>query len=118
MHEGVEELRELQGKPAPVVNGHPKVSVTRLMASMAVNLTMGMGKKAIIVLDAYFAVGPVFSIAKQAVEENGNRLLHVITMAKSNVVGYEEAPPNVAGPGHTGPNESLWIYLKPNHLSR
>ena len=87
MHEGVEELRELQNKSTPVVNGQPKVSVTSLMAGMAVDLTRRMGKKAVIALDAYFAVGPVFSIIKQAVDENGDRMLHVITMAKSNVVG-------------------------------
>ncbi len=99
MHEGVEELRELQNKSTPVVNGRPKVSVTSLMAGMAVDLTRRMGKKALIVLDAYFAVGPVFSIIKQAVDENGDRMLHVITMAKSNVVGYETPLPSDGRPG-------------------
>jgi len=83
--------------------------VTSLMADMAADVSRRMGN-AILVLDAYFAVGPVFSIAKQAVDENGNRLLHVITMAKSNVVGYE-APPSSAGgrgrPRTYGPKRKL-----------
>jgi len=34
MHEGVEELRQFQGKPLPVVDGKVKTSVTTLVASM------------------------------------------------------------------------------------
>ena len=60
LHEGVVGLRKLQNKPAPVVNGSEKVSITTLMAFMAVNLASGLTGGTIFVLDAYFSVGPVF----------------------------------------------------------
>jgi hypothetical protein len=82
-----------------VVNGHSKVSVTSLMAAMAVELVTSVGEKCIIVLDAYFAVGPVFFILKQALDESGNRLLHIVTRAKSNVVGFKDPPPKTRGRG-------------------
>lgn len=51
------------------------------------------GRNCIIVLDAYFAVGPLFSILRQALDGRGNRFVHVITRAKSNVVAYEDPLP-------------------------
>jgi len=59
---------------------------------MAAELVGSVGKRCIIVLDAYFAVGPVFSILKQAVDDSGKRLIHIVTRAKSNVVGYQPSP--------------------------
>jgi hypothetical protein len=47
-----------------------------------------MGKRCLLVLDAYFAVGPVFAILKAVVDGKGQQLVHVVTKAKSNVVGY------------------------------
>jgi len=69
------------------------------MAAMAVELVTSVGKRCIIVLDAYFAVGPVFLISKQALDESGNRLLHIVTRAKSNVVGFKDPPPKTGGRG-------------------
>ena len=66
---------------------------------MAVELVSSVGKRCIIVLDAYFAVGPVFLISKQALDESGNRLLHIVTRAKSNVVGFKDPPPKTGGRG-------------------
>ena len=82
-----------------MVNGRSKVSVTSLMAAMAVELVTSVGKRCIIVLDAYFAVGPVFLISKQALDESGNRLLHIVTRAKSNVVGFKDPPPKTGRRG-------------------
>jgi hypothetical protein len=73
----------------PVVNGRVKVSVTSLMAAMAADAVAAMGKRCLLVLDAYFAVGPVFAILKAVADGNGQQLVHVVTKAKSNVVGYE-----------------------------
>jgi hypothetical protein len=92
LHEGVAKIRQFQHKTDPVINGQPKLSVTTLMATMAADLVCAMGKDFIIVLDAYFAVGPVFAILKQAVDDNGKRLVHIVTRAKSNVVGYQQPP--------------------------
>jgi hypothetical protein len=75
------------------------VSVTSLMAAMAVELISVLGKKCIIVLDAYFAVGPVFLILRQLADDRGNRLAHIVTRAKSNVVGYQEPPPKTGRRG-------------------
>ena len=69
------------------------------MAAMAGELVSVVGKKCIIVVDAYFAVGPVFSILKQILDSQGKRLIHVVTRAKSNVVAYEDPPPKTGRPG-------------------
>jgi len=75
------------------------VSITTLMATMAVDLVSVMGKKCIIVLDAYFAVGPVFSILQKSLDDQGERLIHVVTRAKSNVVAYLDPPSKTGKPG-------------------
>jgi len=82
-----------------MVHGRPKVSVTSLMAAMASDLVSSMGKRFILVLDAYFAVGPVFAILKQVRDSNGGRLVHIVTRAKSNVVGYKDPPPKTGARG-------------------
>jgi len=69
------------------------------MAAMAAELVSVMGKKCIIVLDAYFAVGPVFLILQQTLDDHGNRLIHVVTRAKSNAVAYQDPPPKTGRPG-------------------
>jgi len=76
-----------------------KVSVTTLMAAMAAGLVSTIGKRCLLVLDAYFAVGPVFAILKQARDAGGKRLVHLVTRAKSNVVAYEGPPPPTGGRG-------------------
>lgn len=62
------------------------------MAAMGADLVAVIGKRCLLVLDAYFAVGPVFAILKQAADSSGQRLVHVITRAKNNVVGYGNPP--------------------------
>jgi len=99
LHEGVKQLRNLQNKPEPVVNGTKKVSITSLMASMGVDLIKGLGSKCILVLDAYFAVGPVFVILKELIDSTGERLAHVVVKAQKNVVAYEDPPPKTGGRG-------------------
>ena len=69
------------------------------MAAMAVNLVSTIGEESIIILDAYFSVGSVFSMLEQAVDEQGKRLLHVITRAKSNVVAFMDPPEKSGKPG-------------------
>jgi hypothetical protein len=82
-----------QNKSEPLLNGKEKVSIGTLMAAMAVNLVKGLNRECIIVLDAYFAVGPVFLILRSLINSEGQRLVHLVTRAKSNVVGYEDPPP-------------------------
>jgi hypothetical protein len=89
----------LQNKAQPVINGQPKVSITSLMATMAADLVVAIGQNCLLVLDAYFAVGPVFLILKNVVDSDGRRLIHLITRAKSNVVAYLDPPPKTGGRG-------------------
>jgi hypothetical protein len=77
LHEGVETLREFQKKQQPIVDERPKVSVTSLMAAMAAELVPALGKRCLLVLDAYFAVGPVFAILKQVRDDTGRPLVHI-----------------------------------------
>lgn len=99
LHEGVEALPSFQQKAPPLVDGQPKVSITSLMAAMAAELVPELSRKCILVLDAYFAVGPVFAILKTVRDATGQRLVHVVTRAKSNVVAYADAPPRTGLPG-------------------
>lgn len=99
LHEGVEALRCFQQKAQPIVDGRPKVSITSLMAAMAAQLVPALGRRCLLVLDAYFAVGPVFAILKTVRDAAGRRLVHVVTRAKSNVVGYTDAPPRTGRRG-------------------
>ncbi|MDZ7696595.1 MAG: hypothetical protein U5R49_06650 [Deltaproteobacteria bacterium] len=66
---------------------------------MAGKLVSALGERSFIVLDAYFAVGPVFLILRQAVNDQGERLIHLITRAKNNVVAYEDPPPRTGKRG-------------------
>lgn len=99
LHEGVEALRRFQKKADPLVDGQPKVSITSLMAAMAAKMVPALGRRCLLVLDAYFAVGPVFSILKTVRDAAGRRLVHVVTRAKSNVVAYADAPPSTGRRG-------------------
>ncbi len=69
------------------------------MAAMAAELVSVVGKRCIIVLDAYFAVGPVFLILQQTLDGRGERLIHMVTRAKKNVVAYHDPPPKTGRPG-------------------
>lgn len=89
----------MQGKPAPVIKGKTKVSVTTLMASMAVDLVKAMNAECLVVLDAYFAVGPVFLVLKDLTDTAGKQLAHLVTKAKSNAVAYEDPPVKTGGRG-------------------
>jgi hypothetical protein len=69
------------------------------MASMAADLIKELDRNGLVVLDAYFAVGPVFLILKELTNEAGERLAHLVTQAKKNVVGYEDPPPKTGKRG-------------------
>ena len=58
------------------------------MATMVADFVERLGSKCVVVLDAYFAVGPVFSVLREVVDDNSERLVHIVTRAKSNIVAY------------------------------
>ncbi|MCH7557634.1 MAG: transposase [Planctomycetes bacterium] len=67
------------------------LSKTVQIVEMAKQITLAMGTEAYLVLDAYFAVGPVFLAAAQ--ELNGiSNFVHILTRAKKNVVAYCKPP--------------------------
>jgi hypothetical protein len=99
LHEGVEAIRKFQCKAPPIANDRPTVSTTSLMAAMAADLVPTLGRKCILVLDAFFSVGPVFAIIDQVLDDAGRRLVHVVTRAKSNVVAFTDPPPKNGRPG-------------------
>jgi hypothetical protein len=66
---------------------------------MAADLVAAMGRRCLLVLNAYFAVGPVLAILKKVVDPDGRPLVHVVTRAKSNVVGYGDP---LSKPGRRG----------------
>ena len=73
--------------------------MTSLMAAMAAAVISALGKRCLLVLDAYFAAGPVFAILKQVHDDAGRPLAHIVTRAKSNVVAFTDAPPKTSGRG-------------------
>lgn len=69
------------------------------MAAMVSEVVLSLKKQCLIVLDAYFAVGPVFLILKEILDIQGASLAHVVTRAKYNVVGFEPPPPRTGRQG-------------------
>ena len=66
----------------------PDSRATRLV-HVAAAIGLRLGKKIFLVLDAFFAVGPVFCAAAAA----SNGRLHILTRAKKNAVAYRPPPP-------------------------
>lgn len=67
---------------------------TTAIVTLAARIAQALGSSAYLVLDAFFAVGPVFQVAAQA------STLHILTRAKRNVVAYEHpARPQERPPG-------------------
>jgi hypothetical protein len=95
----VETIRKFQKKVQPSLAAQVKLSVTSLMAAMAAAVVSALGKRCLLVLDAYFAVGPVFAILKQVRDDDGRRLVHIVTRAKSNVVAFSDPPPKTGARG-------------------
>ena len=71
------------------------------VVEMARRTATSMGKQAYLVLDAYFAVGPVFVAAAGSLH-GISHFIHVLVRAKKNVVAFGKPPkkdPHKRGPG-------------------
>lgn len=99
LHEGAAVLRRLQGKQAPAIDGVEKTTIVTLMAELLVNATRNISRPCVAVLDAFFAVAPMFAVARAAVRGDGKRLLHVIVRAKDNAVAHETQLLDYSGRG-------------------
>jgi hypothetical protein len=86
LHEGVDVLSPSEG-----LGGNPPTIVTRMARLVALKARQ-TGRCCYVTLDAYFAVGPSFLIFKETVDEIGKQLVHLITRAKDNTVGYFDWP--------------------------
>jgi len=117
LHEGATALRQLQGKEAPKVNGVEKTTVITLMGQLLATVASNITQPCIAVLDAYFAAAPMFAMAKALRRENGERLLHIITRAKGNVVARGQHPGAYGGRGRP-PKYGKKIRLKELFSSR
>jgi hypothetical protein len=117
LHEGATALRHLQGKEAPKVNGVEKTTVITLMGKLLATVASTITEPCVAVLDAYFAAAPMFAIAKALNRENGERLLHIITRAKSNIVTRELHPGAYSGRGRP-PKYGKKVRLKELFSSR
>jgi len=84
LHEGVDIIRPEDG-----IDGKLATIVTR-MANLAIDTAKKTGNQCYIALDAYFSTGPMFTILKAAVDDKGKQIVHVITRAKSNYVGFTD----------------------------
>lgn len=82
IHEGTESIAESAPQPKTI-----------LIVQMAQRVARTMGNAAYLILDAYFAVGPVFTTAAQEKTDDQQALVHILTRAKKNVVAYRPAPP-------------------------
>lgn len=65
----------------------PDSRATRLV-KVAAEIALRWGRPTFLVLDAFFAVGPVFAAAADY-----KGALHILTRAKKNVVAYQQPPP-------------------------
>jgi hypothetical protein len=74
-------------RSAKAINGKAATIVTR-MANLVLKSASKTGQLCYVVLDAYFSTGPMFQILRTAVNENAQQLVHVITRAKKNYVGF------------------------------
>jgi hypothetical protein len=86
IHEGIDTIC-----PAHGLNGKAATLVTR-MAYLLADKARQTGRCCYAAVDAYYAVGPMFLLLKAALDENGRQLVHVITRAKSNYVGFFDWP--------------------------
>jgi hypothetical protein len=75
-----------------------KLNLISFMTSQAIQLVTSLNKRSLLVLDAFYAVGPCFLALKKLCDEQGAQLVDLITRAKSNCVGYLEPQP-YAGKG-------------------
>lgn len=66
---------------------------------MVGDVVLSLNRQCLIVLDAYFAVGPVFLILKEILDAQGKSLVHVVTRAKDNIVGFQPPPPKTGRRG-------------------
>ncbi|RLA38864.1 MAG: hypothetical protein DRR42_28055 [Gammaproteobacteria bacterium] len=88
IHEGVDELRELQsGK----TQGQTRETAVSRMMSLITLVAINQGQPMYAALDALFSTRVAFYSAFHRLQADGSPWVHLITRAKSNYVGYISA---------------------------
>ena len=82
IHEGIDGVHNDEGI------GKYQPSIVTRMARLIVQTAIITGRLSYVAVDRYFATAPMFLILKESVNEKGEQLVHVITHAKKNYVGY------------------------------
>jgi hypothetical protein len=77
----------------------PAVPKTVKIVQMTEAILITMGLPGYLVLDAYFAVGPVFLAAAALTLDNTSHAIHIITRAKKNVTAYHPSKAPEGKPG-------------------
>jgi hypothetical protein len=91
---------------AEVHRGELEEKRSTRIVTVAMSIVESVKKNGYLVLDAFFAVGPVFDVARG----NGDDSLHILTRAKKNVTGY--LPAGKRKKGKRGPNPVYGKKLK------
>jgi len=65
-------------------------SLITQMVKLGGEVTKSAGRRAVLVLDAYFCSGTTFEAADGVVDEKGERMLEIVTRTKSNSVAYRD----------------------------
>lgn len=91
VQEGIQAIHRFQGKIAPQVGGKEIHSIITLGLKQAQEAARNLGKPFMLIADAYYAVGTSFIMAGECLNDQGQRLLHVLTRAKKNIVAYKPA---------------------------
>jgi hypothetical protein len=89
----------------------PETMATRVV-EMALSMAVARTLPVYLVLDAFFSVGPVFTLANSVWSLEGRGpLVHILTRGKKSYVAYEEPPPREPGqrgrPPKYGPKVKL-----------
>jgi hypothetical protein len=82
LHEGTSEIR-IEDIPDNL-----KPSIVTRMGCLVLSAAMCSGKACYVALDRYFSTGPMFLLLKSKTNEKGEQIVHIITQAKKNYVGF------------------------------
>jgi hypothetical protein len=99
IHEGVGDIRALQSDDPSVRHSEQGFNLITRMIQLAGRVAGYLEGRVIVALDAYFSVGTSFASAEALVDSTGQRIVHIVTRAKRNVVAYEDPPPRTGRRG-------------------
>jgi hypothetical protein len=82
-------LQEGIGKLVGSDHNGQKLNLSTVMSSRAIQMVTTLHNRSLVVLDAFYAVGPCFLSFKDHCSQTGHEMIHLVMRAKSNTVGHE-----------------------------